>query len=202
MLRQLCILVLTVGLCAERADAHAFESGADYYAQFLEGAGVILGYPETLLPLLSLGILLSLWHPEGMLRAWPAFLIGLSAGIPLAAVVGTWVISAILIAGLLTASLAALLPRHIRAEALAISFGLGLLTTAASLQGHGLLELPVLIYIGIVFAANLATACSAGIASLAMEQVEANWMRILWRIAGSWLAAIMTLLFAFTLTAN
>ncbi|MDJ0824640.1 MAG: hypothetical protein QNJ16_03970 [Rhodobacter sp.] len=199
---RVCILVLAAGLSAARAEAHAFQSGADYYAQFLEGAGVILWYPETLLPLLSLGILLSLWHPEGMLRAWPAFLMGLLAGIPLAAFVGTWVTSVLLIAGILTAILAALLQRHIRAEALAISLSLGLLASAASLQGHGVLELPVFIYVGIVFAANMVTACAAGIASLAMERVEANWMRILWRIAGSWLAAIMTLVFAFTLTAT
>ncbi|MDJ0628195.1 MAG: hypothetical protein QNJ44_08020 [Rhodobacter sp.] len=199
---HICILVLAVGVCATRAEAHAFQSGADYYAQFLEGASVILRYPEALLPLLSLGVLLSLWHSEGMLRAWPAFLIGQLAGIPLAAVVGPWAISAVLIAGILTATLAALLPRHIRVEALAISLGLGLLVTAASLEGHGFLELPVFIYVGIVFAANLVTACAAGVTGFAMDQVEANWMRILWRIAGSWLAAILTLIFAFTLTAN
>ncbi len=200
---RFCILALAVGLCATQAEAHAFQSGAaDYYAQFVEGAGVILGNPETLLPLLSLGILLSLWQREGLLKAWPAFLVGQLAGIPIAAVVGTWVISAVLLAGLLAAVLSALLQRHGRAEALAISLGLGLLATAASLEGHGLFELPVFIYAGVVFAVNLVTACAAGIVRLGMEQVEASWMRILWRIAGSWIAAILMLLIAFTFSAS
>lgn len=194
--------VAAIGLSADQASAHAFQSGADHYAQFLEGAAVILGYPETLLPLLALGILLSLWQEEGLLRAWPAFLIGLLVGVPLAAMVGTWITLAIAGTGLLTAILAAVLPRHVGAEVIAISLLLGLLTTAASLEGHGFLELPVFIHLGILFAANLVTASVAGVTRLSMERVTAPWMRILWRIASSWLAAILTLVLAFTATAN
>ena len=196
------VLASALGLCAAQAQAHAFKSGTDQYAQFLEGAGIILRYPEMLLPLLALGILLSLWHVEGMLRAWPAFLIGQMVGIGLAALVGPWIALAVLSAGLLTAMLVALLPKHIPIEAMALSLGVGLLVTATSLEGHGFLELPVFIYLGIVFATNLVTASAAAVARLAMERFAEAWMRILWRVAGSWLAAILTLFLAFSATAG
>ena len=199
MRRRLSLLGAAAVLPAGRAHAHAFQSGADSYAQFLEGAGVVLRYPETLLPVLALGILLSLWDREGMVRAWPAFLAGQLGGLALAAVVGAWIASVNLAAGLVVATLGALLPRHVRAEALAAGLIIGLLVIAASLEGHGFLELPLFIHLGILFAANLAVACTAGAARFAMEQIEAAWMHILWRVAASWLAAILALFLAFTL---
>jgi len=199
--RRICLLAAASGLFAARADAHSFHSGADFYAQFLEGASVVVMYPETLLPLLALGVLISLWHPEGMVRAWPAFLAGQVIGIPLASLVGTWVVPVVLGAGILTGALAALLTQQVRAAVLGVSLGLGALVTATCLEGHGFLELPVFIHLGVLAAANLVTVWVAGIAHIALAQVEALWMRILWRIVGSWLAAIMTILFAFTFTA-
>ena len=184
-----------------RAEAHAFDTGADQYAQFIEGGGVILASPETLLPLCALGILISLWQLEGLLRVWPVFLIGQAIGLPLAAAVGPWVVPAVQGAGLVIAVWAALMPQHGRVPVAVASLALGALVMMASLEGHGFLELPVAIYLGIFFGINLSIAMIAGLARFAMEQVEAAWMRILWRIAASWLAAILVLLFAFNFVA-
>lgn len=180
-----------------RAEAHAFDTGADQYAQFIEGVGVILASPETLLPLCALGILISLWQPEGLLRIWPVFLIGQLAGIPIAAAVGPWIIPAVQGAGLIIAVSAALLQQHMRLIVTLTGVVLGILVMSASLEGHGFLELPVAIHLGIFFGINLAVACVAGLVRFALEQVPAYWMRILWRIAASWVAAILVLLFAF-----
>lgn len=187
-------------ICAGRAEAHSFQSGVGHYQTFVEGTRVVLAYPATLLPLLALGILLSLWHPEGPLRAWPSFLAGLVAGIPLAALDGAWMLPAVLAAGAVTAVLAALLPRHQRAEALAVSFVIGAMAVMVSLEGHGLFQLPLALHAGILLAVILAPVCMAALARIAMERYPAPWMRILWRIAASWLAAILILHLAFTLT--
>lgn len=183
----------------DRAGAHAFQAGAGAYQQFLEGAGVMVFTPGLLLPLAALGILLALWHAEGMVRAWPALIAGLALGIPLAAIAPPATETVLTALGAATAALAALLPRHWRSEALALAALTGLLAMAAGLQGHGLLELPLSIHAGLFFAANLVTACTAGLARVALERVPAQWMRILWRIAASWIAAILVLLLAFAL---
>ena len=196
------LAVLAALICSGKAEAHAFDTGADQYAQFIEGVGVILASPETLLPLAALGILISLWQPEGLLRVWPVFLIGQAIGIPLAAAIGPWVVPTVQGAGLLIAVWAALMQRHARIAVIVASLTLGALVMMASLEGHGLLELPVAIHLGIFFGINLSIAMVAGMARFAIEQVDTTWMRILWRIAASWLAAILVLLFAFNFVAT
>ena len=196
---QTLIGFATACLWGSQASAHAFESGANLYAQFQEGTSVILSYPETLLPLMTLGILLSLWTIEGLIRAWPAFLIGLVTGFPFAALIGPWIVPVILAAGILTAALGAILNSHTKPAALGLSLVMGLLVSMVSLEGHGFLELPFFIYAGIFFGANLVLAISAGLTRFALEKVEAPWMRILCRVAASWIGAILMLVLAFTL---
>ncbi|SIN90286.1 hypothetical protein [Vannielia litorea] len=186
-------------LSAARGEAHAFKSGADQYAQFLEGTGVVLGYPALLLPGLALGILLGLWSREGLPRVWPFFLAGLAGGVGLAALVGPWVSPLLMGLGVLTACLAALLPRHTRAEAAALALLTGLLLTAAGLEGHGLFELGAFIHLGLFFGANLALAVPAGLVSMALDRHRAPWVRIGARVAASWIAAILMLMLAFAL---
>ena len=189
-------------VAADAAFAHAFESGADLYAQFTEGVGVILTYPATLLPLMALGIMLSLWTKEGMVRAWPVFLIGQLVGLIAGAFVGEWILSIMLGLGIVVAALAALLPRFAQPLALGLAGAVGLVSLSASLEGHGLFELPFFIYFGILFGTNIAVACTAGLARYAMERYEADWMRIVWRVAESWIAAILMLILAFTISAG
>jgi hypothetical protein len=72
---------------------------------------------------------------------------------------------------------------------------------AHRVRGHGLFELPVFTHLGLLFGANLATALAAGLSSnLAMTRVRAGWMRIGWRVAASWIGAILVLMLAFELT--
>ena len=181
------------------AAAHSFESGADLYAQFVEGAGVVVTYPAVFLPLLALGLLLTLWQPEGMVRAWPWFLGGQVAGIFVAPFVGEWILPVMMGAGVVVASLAALLPRPMPAVTLPAAALLGVLTLSIGLEGHALFELPVLIHLGLIFGANAAVALAAGISRLALDRVEAEWMRISVRVAASWIAAMLMLILAFTL---
>lgn len=181
------------------AAAHAFASGADLYAQFVEGAGVVAAYPATFLPLLALGLFLGLWSPEGMVRAWPVFLAGQIAGIGLAALAGPWILPVGLAAGIIVATLGALLPRGSAPLGLGLAGAIGALSLMTGLEGHGLFELPAMIHLGILFGVNVATALSAGLARLALERVAADWMRIALRIACSWIAAMLMLILAFTL---
>ena len=193
------LLAVFFGLCATQAEAHAFKSGADFYAQFQEGVSVILAYPQTLLPLLALGVLLSLWQPEGLLRVWPMFLAGLVIGFFAGPLVGTWIVSTTLAVGIATAILAAILERHSDIETKSLGFGLGFLTMASSLEGHAFFELPFFIYFGIFLAANMVVAVAAGLTRYALERWKQNWMRIVWRVVASWIAAISLLLIAFAI---
>jgi hypothetical protein len=82
------LLTLWLGVCAGPVHAHAFDAGADAYGQFVEGAAVMLIYPGILLPLLALGLLLSLWREDGLPTVWPVFLAAQVAGVFAAALAG------------------------------------------------------------------------------------------------------------------
>ena len=135
-----------------------------------------------------------------MTRAWPLLIAGHVTGFVIAPFLGDRVIAALVAAGFATASLAALLPRHTRAEALAVSLVVGLLTMLVSLEGHAWLELTPPIYAGIFLAASFAVAAGAGIARIATDAVRHPWVRIALRVAASWLAAIQILILAFLLS--
>ena len=184
-------------LAAPPAHAHSFGTGADAFTAFVEGSGTVLFSPVTLLPCLSLGLLLSLWQVEGMLKAWPLLILGHIAGFLLAPAVGPWVIPAQVALGTGAATLAALLPRHVRAEAFVLTLATGLLTMSVSLEGHAWFELPLTIYLGIFAAASFAVAAGAGLARLAVENIRSTWAWVGLRVAGSWLAAIQLLMLAF-----
>ncbi|WP_148234735.1 hypothetical protein [Pseudooceanicola batsensis] len=177
--------------------AHSFRSGADGYQQFLEGAWVIVGYPGILLPLVALGLLLGLWDREGMVRAWPALIVGLVLGVPLGAVAPVAVATGFVAFGVFVAALTALLARHSRYEAFALAGIAGAMAMATALEGHGLFQLPVMIHLGLFLTANLAVAASAGLVRVSTDHVPAQWMRILWRIAASWIAAVLILYLAY-----
>lgn len=186
-------------LASGAAQAHSFAAGADIYDAFVAGAAVMLAAPATLLPLMALGLLLSSWHSDGMVRAWPVFLAGQLAGIVLAPFVGLWITNALLIFGCIVAVLVALLPRHVRPEVLALAAIGGAGSTAYGLEGHALFELPVMIHLGIIFATNLIAAAAAALMRAATDRFPGQIMSIGWRVAASWLAAVQVLLLAFLL---
>jgi hypothetical protein len=184
---------------AGRADAHAFQGGAAPYTQFVEGAGVILTYPGILLPILAMGVAISLWDTDGLPRVWPLALAGQILGVFAASLAGVWVAAAFIALGVVTAALAALWPDSRRAviAGFACLTGLGAVTVA--LEGHGLFELSVFIQLGILFGVNLVLAAGAGAAALTLDRVPAAWMRIGWRVVSSWTGAILVLFLAFTI---
>lgn len=186
-------------LFATAANAHSFGAGTDAFEAFVEGSTAVLFSPVSLVPCLSLGVLLTLWQIEGMVKAWPVLIGAHIVGFLLAPLVGGWVIPALVIAGALTATGAALLPRHVPLEATAFAGLIGLLTMLVSLEGHDWLELAAPIYIGIFAAASFGVAAGAGLARLALENLPASWVRIGLRIAASWLAAVQVLMAAFLL---
>jgi|TARA_Y100000815_G_scaffold271495_1_gene298183 hypothetical protein len=184
-------------LPATRADAHSFGAGTDTFEAFVEGFNAVLFSPFSLLPCLSLGLLLTLWHLEGMVKAWPYLIASHVVGFGIAPAVGTWVIPALVGAGCVTGAVAAVLPHPSRPVALALNTTVGLLTMLVSLEGHQWFELSLPIYLGIFAAASFAVAAGAGVARLVIERVPHPWVRIAIRIAASWLAAMQMLMIAF-----
>jgi hypothetical protein len=197
MIRLISTAIVAIAM-ATPASAHSFMPEGGFYDRFIEGTLVVFYYPSTLLPLVALGLLASLWHVEGFTRAWPALILGQIVGVFVASVVGPWVVPALMAAGALTAMLAALLHTHsgivVRFAALLV----GVLAIAATLEGHALFEQPVAIYIGILFAANLAVAIPAALTLEVLARYSRAWVRILWRVVASWIAAILILYFAVT----
>ncbi|MCA0922958.1 hypothetical protein [Pseudooceanicola nanhaiensis] len=187
---------------ATAASAHSFGTGTNAFDAFVEGSNAVLFSPVSLLPCLSLGLLLTLWQVDGMVRAWPVILGAHVVGFLLAPWGQSWVMPALVLVGMGTATLAALLPRHGRVEALVISGTVALFTMLVSLEGHAWLELRAPIYAGIFAAASFAIAAGAGLARFALETVRAHWMRIGLRIAASWLAAVQVLIAAFLLSST
>ena len=177
--------------------AHAFQSGADFYEQFQEGGSVILTYPSVLLPLVAAGFLAGLWHTDGMARTFPAFLGGVLLGIPLASFVGPVVGVLLIVLGMATASLAALLTRHHPIECLTLGFATGLLAIMVSLEGHGLFELPFFIHLGIVLLSIVVFVASANLARLSIDRFQHPFVAIGFRVAASWIAAVLLLILAF-----
>ena len=193
-------LLLAALLAPGVARAHAFSTGRDAYGGFLEGAAVVLSSPGLLLPLLALALTLTLWHPEGLLKAWPAFLAGSLAGVAAGLVAGPWMALAALGVGLVLAFVAALVPPGRIAPALPLLAGLtGLVVLAAALEGHGWAEVALATRLGILFGAQFALAASAGVVRLALERAPSPATTILWRVTGSWLAAILVLYLALSL---
>lgn len=191
-------LVLPLIFVPGAANAHAFSTGADAYGAFLEGAGVILGYPAQILPLATLAVALALWKTEGMVAAWPAFLIGQVIGMALAPLVGLWIALVPLAFGLVLGALSAIAPLERLGPAMPVFAGLtGAAVMAAALEGHSFTEIGVAIRLGLFVAANIATAALAGVVRVILERWDGQVARIGARIAASWLAAILMLYLAF-----
>ncbi|TYB81634.1 hypothetical protein [Maritimibacter fusiformis] len=195
-------LALAAGAVPTAAWAHAFSTGKDAYGAFLEGAGVILAAPGLILPVAALGIALALWRSEGLLAAWLPFLAGGMAGVALAPFAGSWAGLAVIGTGLVVAVIAALVPPARIGPAMPGLAGLtGGAVALAALEGHGWGEVALATRVGILFAANIALATVAGAARVSLERIVHPATRIAWRIAASWVAAILVLSLAFLMRA-
>jgi hypothetical protein len=114
--------------------------------------------------------------------------------------VGPGVATAFIGLGVATAAIAALAPSIPGAVALVLAGITGLGALGVALEGHGLFELPLLTHVGLIFGTNLAAALAAGLSQYALDRVQADWVRIGWRVVASWIGAILVLYFAFEVT--
>jgi len=198
MIRRAAVAA-ALALLPQDASAHAFSSGRDLYAQFIEGAGVPLVTPAIILALLPLGLLAGLWRRDGMVQVWPWFIAGLLAGGLAAPLAGPDVVVAAMGVGVVCAVLAALGPDLPRLTVAALAALAGGLAAAVAREGHGFGELPLLIYAGIFLGAHLVTVVPAAAVSATLDRWPAAWLRIGWRVVASWSGAIGLMLLAFQL---
>lgn len=182
------------------ARAHAFATGQDASGAILDGVGVVLASPVLLLPVLALAVALALWQSDGLVRAWPHFLIGTLVGMAAAPYAGSWAAVLPMGLGLVVAALAALAPLDRLGPALPLLAGLaGFATLLAALEGHGWADVPLPTRLGILIAAHATLAVAAGLVAVSRARIAHPLTTTLWRIVASWLAAILLLYLAFML---
>ena len=184
------------------AGAHAFTSGANLYAQFVEGASVPLVTPAILLALVPLGLLIGLTGRVGMARAWPGVLAGLMLGWGVAPWAGPGVVLAAVGVGAVLGALGALLPEQ-GPPVPALLAGLAVtVATAVALEGHARFELPGLILAGVAFGVHLVVVLPAALVSGTAGRWPQAWVRIGWRVLASWAGAVGLIYAAFLWSGN
>jgi hypothetical protein len=189
------ILVFAVLLGAP-AEAHSFLAEGGAYDMFVEGTTVIFKDVRLLLPIVALGLLISLWKADGLISAWPANIVGNVLGVPLAVLVNDTIILIYLLIGVLVALIAALAPKRNAFEIRGFALVLGTVSMLSALEGHEFFELPIAIYLGLIFGLNLVLAATANISGLILSTFRTKWVKIAIRAICSWTAAIGILIFA------
>lgn len=187
------LMAATLTLLPVAAEAHSFAKGT-FFPLVVQGIGASLNEPVALLTLIPVGLLASLWQPEGMLRVWPWQIAGLILGV-LVAIVASPVFAIPALIGGLVCGLLSVIDRPWPAFVpIGAAFVTGVLVNMVTLEGHALGELPVGIYVGIVVGASAITAISASIARVVVERFPYFWVRLGVRVVASWTVA-MTLLY-------
>lgn len=200
-MRRAVSLAFAAALVPGVARAHAFGSYDSAYQNFLEGAAVFMAAPGLVLPVLAVAVALALWQREGLLQAWGLGLVATILGQGLALLAGPWIAMVPLGLGLVVAVLAALVPLARLGPAMPVLAGLTLLAvTVTSLEGHGWGEVALATRVGLLFATHLVLAAAAGAVRFTRDKVPHRATDILWRVVASWLAAILVLYVAFTLS--
>ncbi len=183
-------------LAADPALAHAFDTGADGFSQFIEGAGVPLSDPAIFLALLPLGITLGIWRVDGVARIWPAFLFGLVAGVMVAPLAGISIAFAAILTGLAVSVMGVAALRWPFWLMAAVSTVVPVVAVMTSLEGHAPGTLPLPVYLGVLVGATLAVFVPSGVVAFTREAVDRAWVTIGWRVAASWIGAITMMLAA------
>ena len=189
------ILVFAV-LFGAPAEAHSFLAEGGAYDMFVEGTTVIFKDVRLLLPIVALGLLIALWKADGLIIAWPANIAGNVLGVPLAVLVSDKIILVYLLIGVFVGLIASLTPKRSATEIKVFALVLGLISMLSALEGHEFFELPLAIYLGLIFGLNLVLAATANISGLIMSTFRTKWVKIAIRAICSWTAAIGILIFA------
>ena len=98
--------------------------------------------------------------------------------------------------GVFVALIAALNPNRSAIEIRGFALVLGTVSMLSALEGHEFFELPVAIYLGLIFGINLVLAATANLSGLILSTFRAKWVEIAIRAISSWTAAIGILIFA------
>ena len=187
---------VTAVFSAEPALAHAFNAGADGFAQFVEGASVPLVDPAIFLALLPLGITLGIWRVDGVARVWPAFLAGIVAGLVIAPMAGIWIAFVAILTGFVVAvmGVAALVwPVWLMT---AVSAVVPVVAMMTALEGHPHGSLPLPVYFGVMVGVTLVAVVPSGLVAFTREANDKAWVTSGWRVAASWVGAITMMLAA------
>jgi hypothetical protein len=140
--------------------------------------------------------MVALWQIDGLISVWPAMIVGNFIGIPLAIISTTAAYQIFTALGLIVAIIAAVKPDRLKPEILFVTFVISVGAMMCALQGHKFLELPLMIYLGIIFGTNLTLAMSANGAGLFLRSITSSWAKIIIRALASWVAAMSLLILA------
>ena len=195
-MKNLGIAITGLILISSPADAHSFVGEGGAYDIFVEGAGVVLSDIRLILPLIAVGLMVALWQIDGLISVWPAMIVGNFIGIPLAIISTTAAYQIFTALGLIVAIIAAVKPDRLKPEILFVTFVISVGAMMCALQGHKFLELPLMIYLGIIFGTNLTLAMSANGAGLFLRSITSSWAKIIIRALASWVAAMSLLILA------
>lgn len=195
-MKNLGIVTTGLILISSPADAHSFIGEGGAYDIFVEGAGVVLGDIRLILPLIAVGLMVALWQIDGLISVWPAMIVGNFIGIPLATISTPTAYQIFTALGLMVAIIAAVKPNRFKPEILFVTFVISVGAMMCALQGHKFLELPIMIYLGIIFGTNLTLAMSANGAGLFLRSITSSWAKIIIRALASWVAAMSLLILA------
>ena len=195
-MKNLGIAITGLILISSPADAHSFIGEGGAYDIFVEGAGVVLSDIRLILPLIAVGLMVALWQIDGLISVWPAMIVGNFIGIPLAIISTTAAYQIFTALGLMVAIIAAVKPDRLKPEILFVTFVISVGAMMCALQGHKFLELPLMIYLGIIFGTNLTLAMSANGAGLFLRSITSSWAKIIIRALASWVAAMSLLILA------
>jgi hypothetical protein len=133
-------------------------------------------------------------------RSGPSFWPRRSSGVFAASSVGPVVALIFMGLGIVVAAMRRFCPSVRTPLAYGAAGLIGIFAMLTAFEGHGLFELPVFTHLGLLFGANLATALAAGCLEPRHDAGAAGWMRIGWRVAASWIGAILMLTLAFELS--
>ncbi|WP_375689660.1 hypothetical protein [Pseudooceanicola sp. LIPI14-2-Ac024] len=190
---------VALALLPAPALAHSFPLDAPASYLFVLGTSVAWSDPAILLMLVPLAIGCGLWGRSGLLRILPYLLAGGLGGALIVLPPGPGFTRECVAAGLVLAVLVALLPpppgHYMRIGAVAV----GALVMLQSLEGHGTADLPWAILAGLVAAPLAILAAGTALVLLVSWALPYGWVRIGWRVAASWTAAVAAMYGAFLL---
>lgn len=201
-LPQAAGLAAALALLPGTAEAHAFQYGAGFYADFVQGNSVVLTDPVLLIAAVAAGLAFAIWREDGMPLAWPGLALGTVIGALLARFDLIYPLYAAMICALGMGALGALAVKLPVWPMRAVGLVAGFLLAVATLSGHTANTIPPGVYFGVVFALNIVVVATAAISIIARQKFQQNWMLIALRTLSSWMIAMTVMMGTLALAAG